>query len=69
MKAKEALTKLNRVNSVLKSLTVLERKSKVDETKTLGQMLQSWLNLFENYPEMNVTAIMKYNVNKDFDCL
>jgi CRISPR/Cas system-associated endonuclease Cas3-HD len=69
MKAKEALTKLNRVNSVFKSLTVLERKSKVDETKTLGQMLQSWLNLFENYPEMNVTAIMKYNVNKDFDCL
>ena len=69
MKAKEALTKLNRVSSVLKSLTVLERKSKVDETKTLGQMLQSWLNLFESYPEMNITAIIKYNVNKDFDCL
>lgn len=69
MKAKEALVKLNKVSNIHKGHAALEKRSKVDETKTLNQMLQSWLNLFESYPEMNVTAIMKYNVNRDFNCL
>lgn len=44
-------------------------RSKVDETKTLIEMFNSWMNLFETYPDMPVKSIMKYNINRDFDCL
>ncbi len=63
MKASEALEKLQNV----KYWT--GERSKVDETKTLNQMLMSWLQLFEAYPDMKIKSIMRYNVNKDFRCL
>ena len=44
-------------------------KSKVDETKTLIEMFNAWLNLFENNPNMIVKSITIYNVNRDFNCL
>lgn len=44
-------------------------RSKVDETKSLIEMFNAWLNLFEAYPNMTIKSIMKYNVNRDFNCL
>ena len=44
-------------------------RSRVDETKTQSQMLREWLNLFENNPDMTIGSIMRYNVNRDFNCL
>ena len=44
-------------------------KSRVDETKTLIEMFNMWVNLFENNPDLIVRSIMKYNVNRDFRCL
>lgn len=65
MKASEALEKLI-------PLTVYDWrpvKSKVDETKVIAEMLQSWINLFRSYPDMRIGSILKYNINRDFDCL
>ena len=66
MKASEALQKLPRIQI---DSTLLNTRSRVDETKTLNQMLMSWLQLFEAYPDMQIKSIMKYNVNRDFQCL
>lgn len=44
-------------------------KSKVDETKSLIEMFNAWMNLFEAYPDMPIKSIMRYNVNRDFNCL
>lgn len=68
MKASEAITRLREYDmydTYSNSLTT----SKVDETKTKHQMLQSWINLFESYPNMRIGSIIRYNVNKDFGCL
>jgi len=65
MKASEAYEKLVQIGYDVTS----GRQSKVDETKTLNQMLMSWLQLFEAYPDMPIKSIMKYNINRDFDCL
>lgn len=65
MKASEALQKL----IPLTAYDWRPVRSKVDETKVISEMLQSWINLFEAYPNMTIKSIMKYNVNKDFDCL
>lgn len=68
MKASEAIARLREYDMYdthSNSLTT----SKVDETKTKYQMLQSWINLFEAYPDMRIGSIIKYNVNRDFDCL
>lgn len=66
MKASEALQKLPKLQIDSEGQYL---RSRVDETKTLNQMLMSWLQLFEAYPNMTIKSIMKYNVNKDFDCL
>jgi len=66
MKASEALQKLPRIQV---DSTLLNTRSRVDETKTLNQMLMSWSQLFQTYPDMQIKSIMKYNVNKDFGCL
>ena len=66
MKASEALQKLPRIQI---DSTLLNTRSRVDETKTLNQMLMSWLQLFEAYPDMQIKSIMRYNVNRDFQCL
>ena len=66
MKASEALQKLPRLQIDSEGQYL---RSKVDETKTLNQMLMSWLQLFEAYPDMKIKSIMRYNVNRDFDCL
>jgi hypothetical protein len=65
MKASEALQKL----IPLTAYDWRPVRSKVDETKVISEMLQSWINLFEAYPNMTIKSIMKYNVNKDFNCL
>jgi len=68
MKASEAIARLREYDmydTYSNSLTA----SKVDETKTKYQMLQSWLQLFEAYPDMQIKSIMRYNVNRDFQCL
>ena len=65
MKASEALQKL----IPLTAYDWRPVRSKVDETKVISEMLQSWINLFEAYPDMTIKSIMRYNVNKDFDCL
>ena len=65
MKASEALEKL----IPLASYDWRPVKSKVDETKVISEMLQSWINLFEAYPDMPIKSIMRYNVNRDFNCL
>lgn len=69
MKASEAYQKLSQVRLIPDHVAILVLKSRVDETKTLNQMLMSWLQLFEAYPDMPIKSIMKYNVNKDFGCL
>lgn len=66
MKASEALQKLPKLQIDSEGQYL---RSKVDETKTLNQMLMSWLQLFEAYPNMTIKSIMKYNVNRDFNCL
>jgi len=66
MKASEALQKLPRIQV---DSTLLNTRSRVDETKTLNQMLMSWSQLFQTYPDMQLKSIMKYNVNRDFQCL
>lgn len=66
MKASEALQKLPRLNLDSEGQYM---RSRVDETKTLNQMLVSWLRLFEAYPDMRIGSILKYNINRDFDCL
>lgn len=66
MKASEALQKLPRIQT---DSTLLNTRSRVDETKTLNQMLMSWSQLFQTYPDMQIKSIMKYNVNRDFQCL
>ena len=65
MKASEALEKL----IPLTAYNWRPVKSKVDETKVISEMLQSWINLFEAYPDMPIKSIMRYNVNRDFQCL
>ena len=69
MKASEAHQVLSRVRLLSDDLSLVVMKSSVDETKTLNQMLMSWLQLFEAYPDMQIKSIMKYNVNRDFQCL
>ena len=66
MKASEALQKLPRIQV---DSTLSKTRSRVDETKTLNQMLMSWSQLFQTYPDMQIKSIMKYNVNRDFQCL
>ena len=66
MKASEALQKLPRIQV---DSTLLNTRSRVDETKTLNQMLMSWSQLFQTYPDMQIKSIMRYNVNRDFQCL
>jgi len=65
MKANDAYVKL----ASIRSQVIGFERSRVDETKTLNQMLMSWLQLFEAYPDMPIKSIMRYNVNKDFGCL
>ena len=65
MKASEVYNKLIQIEYNVTT----GKQSKVDETKTLNQMLLSWLNLFEAYPDMRIGSILKYNINRDFDCL
>lgn len=65
MKASEAYEKLVQIGYDVTT----GKQSKVDETKSLIEMFNAWLNLFEAYPNMTIKSIMKYNVNKDFDCL
>ncbi len=65
MKASDALEKLL-------PLTVYDWRpvrSKVDETKVIAEMLRLWINLFEAYPNMRIGSIIKYNINRDFNCL
>lgn len=69
MKASEAYSKLRQVRLIRDDIALVVMMSSVDETKTLNQMLMSWLQLFEAYPDMPIKSIMRYNVNKDFDCL
>lgn len=66
MKASEAYHKMIKmyIPSAWKDV-----ESKVDETKTLIEMFNAWMNLFENNPDMIVKSIMRYNVNRDFNCL
>lgn len=66
MKASEALQKLPKLSLDSEGQYM---RSRVDETKTLNQMLVSWLRLFEAYPDMRIGSILKYNINRDFDCL
>lgn len=40
--------------------------STVDETKSLHDMLEEWKIYFRLNPDMQVRAILKYNVEKDF---
>lgn len=65
MKASDAYIKL----SSIRTHVIGFERSKVDETKTLSQMFTSWMNLFEAYPDMRIGSILKYNINRDFDCL
>jgi hypothetical protein len=68
MKASEAVIRLKQYDmydTYSNSLTT----SRVDETKTKYQMLISWVRLFEAYPDMRIGSILKYNINRDFDCL
>ncbi len=67
MKASEAYSKLKSVR-LMDYNTASVLRSSVDETKTLVQMFESWLNLFEAYPDMRIGSMIKYNVNKDFNC-
>lgn len=69
MKASEAYSKLSQVRLIRDDIALVVMMSSVDETKTLNQMLMSWLQLFEAYPDMPIKSIMRYNVNKDFGCL
>lgn len=41
-------------------------KSKVDETKTLFEMLVYWNDLLKNNPDARVGSILKYNIERDF---
>ena len=66
MKASEALQKLEEIGVHGWRQSV---RSKIDETKCLPEMLQSWINLFRSYPDMRIGSITKYNINRDFDCL
>lgn len=65
MKASEALEKL----IPLAAYDWRPVRSKVDETKFIAEMLRSWINLFEAYPDMRIGSIIKYNINRDFQCL
>ena len=69
MKASEAHQVLSRVRLLSDDLSLVVMKSSVDETKTLNQMLMSWSQLFQTYPDMQIKSIMRYNVNRDFNCL
>lgn len=66
MKASEAYNKLK---DVVPDILWDYKRSKIDETKTLWDVFNAWLNLFENNPDMTIGSIMKYNVNRDFNCL
>lgn len=68
MKASEAYQKLKTVQFTC-DYEAHWLRSRVDETKTRTQMLVSWLRLFEAYPDMRIGSILKYNINRDFDCL
>jgi len=65
MKANDAYVKL----ASIRSQVIGFERSRVDETKTLSQMFTSWMNLFETYPDMRIGSIIRYNINRDFDCL
>ena len=69
MKASEAYEQLSKVRLIRDDIALVVMRSRVDETKTLNQMLVSWLRLFEAYPDMRIGSILKYNINRDFDCL
>lgn len=66
MKASEAHQRLYRAayDNMLSYWT--SDKSKVDETKTVTEMLRFWLHLFESNPDMRVGSIIQYNVKRDF---
>jgi len=66
MKASEAYQKIvNELGDIELTYWGNER-SKVDETKTLYQMLEEWKIYFRLNPDIQVRAILKYNVQKDF---
>jgi len=69
MKASEAYRKMMTEFSDIGLTYWGNEKSKVDETKSLIEMFNAWMNLFESYPDMPIKSIMRYNVNRDFDCL
>ena len=68
MKASEVIARLKQYDMYDTYSNSLST-SRVDETKTKYQMLVSWINLFEAYPDMRIGSIIKYNINRDFDCL
>ena len=69
MKASEAYRKMMTEFSDIGLTYWGNERSKVDETKTLIDMFNSWMNLFESYPDMRIGSIIRYNVNRDFGCL
>ena len=69
MKASDAYRKMMTEFSDIGLTYWGNEKSKVDETKSLIEMFNAWMNLFEAYPNMPIKSIMRYNVNKDFGCL
>jgi hypothetical protein len=69
MKASEALQKILQEYEDIGLTYWGNERSKVDETKSLIDMFNSWVSLFEAYPDMPIKSILKYNINRDFDCL
>mgnify|MGYP003403064352 FL=1 len=57
------------VIQVLEALPVIWKSSKVDETKTLEQMKYYWITELSKYPNVRIGSIIRYNVNRDFNCL
>jgi hypothetical protein len=59
----------NDIIKVLDTLPVIWKVSKVDETKTLEQMKHYWVAELSKYPNVKVGSMIRYNINRDFDCL
>ena len=68
MTTTEALYKLTAFKSSIVYSTNLFY-SQVDETKTLTQRLEYWEELFSSKPYKRIGSIIRYNVNRDFNCL
>jgi len=69
MKASNAYNKLAEAFHTNPMSVWSNTRSKVDETKTLTEMFNSWLNLLESYPDMRIGSMIRYNINRDFNCL